>query len=55
MLASTVTAILFITAAYHNLLCSIVLRNIINTVSIIMPELIPVKYQSIQTDRSSTS
>ena len=39
MLASTVTVfILVITAAYYNLLCSIVLQNILNTVTIIMPK-----------------
>ena len=43
MLASTVTVILYITAAYNNLLCFIVLQNIINTVTVIMPKLIHVK------------
>ena len=60
MLASTVTVTLFMTAAYHNLLCSIVLHNIINTVTIIMPkylsktslhkltEVVPLKISSLK-------
>ena len=50
MLASTVTVILYITASYHNLLClcSIVLQNIIRIVTIITPELIPVKKSLFQ-------
>ena len=43
MLPSTVTVILYITASYNNLLCSIVLQIIFNTVTIITLEVIPVK------------